>query len=288
MQKSVLGAAILGGVIVLAIVWRPASSPASEVDVRSTGSAERIAGMPAPSSVASPQASEPTPSLSATSAASDHELLGPHEFAGEAERDLVLVAQTPEEAHWLSQRGYPRLSEWRARASLSTEELEARTAAGDLVASAMLAERVAAEGDFRRAEDLVTEAQVRGSVFASIVFAKITNDKFATKYQRTATGLEKNTWAAGLALAPLQYASLMGDYRASDVIRSLNMPRQGFASISSSMSMAHVMLEQHNRERAQRGLPPLIPAMRPGALAWHDARINNPPDSPIVAWRGWR
>jgi hypothetical protein len=91
----------------------------------------------------------------------------------------------------------------------------------------------------------------------------------------------------GDVLLSIQYASLMGDYRAADVIRSLNIPRQDYASISSAIRTAHWALAQRNRERAARGLAPLVPVTRPGALTWSDARLNNPP-APIVSWRGWR
>lgn len=69
-------------------------------------------------------------------APSDFEPLDVKAFRGEKRRELFLVAQTPEEAHWLESRGYPRPSEWAARNEIALEVLEARIAAGDTLSRA--------------------------------------------------------------------------------------------------------------------------------------------------------
>jgi len=242
--------------------------------------------------------SESSRATSVTTAPSDFETLDPKSYRGGREQELQLVAQSPEEAYWLESRGYPKPSVWQARADVPSSMLEAKAAAGDTLAMVMLGERLFADAQpgerywsspgRERAVELLEKAFEDGNVFAQVVMAQN-----MAKFLRQSTKLRpdgKPEWGRRYdgVLLNIETLALLGDYRAGDVLMSLDIPRApGFSSagISSGVIVAFQQLALVNERRAQRGLPPLSPAPRPGAATALAANIDG---KPFMQWRGWR
>jgi hypothetical protein len=269
----------------------PATSSAEPASANPTAS---VAG-----DMDSPKRKTAPPGAPATAtSASDFEPLDPKAFKGEQRRELQLVAQTPEEALWLDARGYPRASEWAGRADIPLADLEAGAASGDTLAMVMLAERLFGDAEpgarywgapgRERAIRLLEQAFEDGNVFAQVVMAQ-TMAKYLE--QTTKVGPDgRPEWGRRYdsVLLNIEILALLGDYRAGDLLMSLDIPRSpGFSSagMSSAVIVAFSTLAGVNERRARRGLQPLVPVPRPGAATALDASLER---RPIQWWRGWR
>jgi hypothetical protein len=213
----------------------------------------------------------------------DFDEISPKQLNDEDRWELDLVAQTPEEAAWLERRGYPRASEWAERERIDLAELQRRSDSGDTVAMSMLADRLAAAGDMSGALRLLEKAFSQGSVFSQNIQARVLAEHIDANPHVTASG-RKLPRSKATVLTAVQIAALLGDYRTSDLLMSLDLGRVAPQELSAAMSTAHAVIAQTNAARATQGLPPILPAPRPGAQASFEASLNR---QPIRRWRGW-
>lgn len=170
--------------------------------------------------------------------------------AGELElvqRYAAWSAQTPEEARWLEQHGYPDEATAERYAQLSDDALAALAADGDPMARLQRAERAAYRGQDRQAIDDMFDVAADGSVYAL--------ERLALAQ---ASGRQGDT---GMAEAYLQAARLRGNYAAPVQLGAQSTPEER----AMSHAMAQAILDRMNQMRRQRGLPPLGNDPRPGA-----------------------
>ena len=192
--------------------------------------------------------------------------------------DRILLARpTGPESSWMRRRGYPSYDEWRARGMVSTEDLEARVSHGDLIAAAMLADRLA-DSNPQRAEALLETALDLGSVFAATRLAE-----HAARDNAAAAAKGEPARYDGI-VAFSQLAALLGDYRATDLQTALmGMKSLPPGQLGLSTRQAFKRIEAINAARRQRGLPDLAIAIRPGLAEWNIAVHGN--DTPVETIR---
>lgn len=156
-------------------------------------------------------------------------------------------AQTPEEARWLEQHGYPDEATAERYAQLSDDALGALAANGDPMAKLQQAERAAYRSQDRQAIDDMFDVAADGSIYAL--------ERLALAQ---ASGRQGDT---GMAEAYLQAARLRGNYAAPVLLGAQSTPEER----AMSHAMAQAILDRMNQMRSQRGLPPLGNDPRPGA-----------------------